>query len=233
MKSLTFSFLLTWFIGSNATLTQDALVQALNVPKELATHLIERIKNIDQLNTSYAPYYPILSQVFIKERGYKVGCEIGVFTGGHAEFTLANSDLEKLFCIDSYIAPLNSSTTITNGFEKCYWQACWDTIYYYAIDKLSQFSDRVKFIRLSAEQAAPMIEDYSLDFVFIDGDHSYDAVLADCTNYYNKVRSGGIVAGDDYNIEDVSNAVQYFFKQKNLAINIYPGQARFWWVEKP
>ena len=78
-----------------------------------------------------------------------------------------------------------------------------------------------------------MIVDDSLDFVFIDGDHSYAAVLADCTNYYDKVRSGGIIAGDDYNMDDVGRALYDFFGEKKLIINVYVGQNRFWWVEKP
>ena len=41
-----------------------------------------------------------------------------------------------------------------------------------------------------------MIADGSLDFVFIDGDHSYTGVLSDCANYYDKVRSGGTAVRD-------------------------------------
>lgn len=232
MRNLRFIFLLIWFTGLNATLTQLNMAQILQVSEKLAKRIIERIEYIDRLNTSYASYYPILSKI-LKERNYKIGCEIGIFTGGHAEFVLSNSSVEKLYCIDPYITPKNVVTIITDGFEKIYWQTCWDAIYYYTMDKLSAFGNRAQFIRLPAEQAAIRIDDHNLDFIFIDGDHSYDAVFADCTNYYNKVRSGGIIAGDDYDINDVGQAVRDFFEQKNLIINIYPGQKRFWWVEKP
>ena len=186
MKVLTFAFLLTWLAGCNAKLAQHMMAHILHISDERAAHIIERIGNIDRLNTYHASYYPILAHKFLKERGYKTGCEIGVFTGGHAEFILANSAVEKLYCIDPYIAPMDVVSSITHGFEKSYWQVCWETIYYYAVDKLSAFGNRAQFIRLSAEQAAPLIADDSLDFAFIDGDHSYDAVLADCTNYYSK-----------------------------------------------
>ncbi len=62
-------------------------------------------------------YYSILSK-FIKERGYKVGCEVGTFTGGHAEFILANTTVEKLYCVDPYIAPMDIETMITNWISK-------------------------------------------------------------------------------------------------------------------
>ncbi len=233
MRILTFVVLLTWFIMSNAQLVQHNMAQVLHVPEVLAAHMIERIGYIDRLNTSHAPYYPILSNAFLKERGYKIGCEIGVFTAGHAAFILANTAVEKLYCVDSYIAPMHIVTTITDGFDRRYWQACWDTMYHYAVDKLSAFGKRAYFIRMSAAQAASMIADHSLDFIFIDGDHSYAGALSDCGNYYDKVRSGGMIAGDDYNIDDVGRAVRDFFGQKKLVINVYPGQQRFWWVEKP
>ena len=232
MKILTYAFLLSSFLVTQAELVQHDMAQVLHVSEDLAASIIKRIKYIDRLNTSHAPYYPILSQ-FLKERGYKTGCEVGVFTGGHAEFILANSPVEKLYCVDSYRAPMHTDTIITEGFERSHWQACWETIYHYSVDKLAAFGDRAEFIRLPSEQAATMIADDSLDFVFIDGDHSYAGALADCVNYYDKVRSGGIVAGDDYNIEDVGRALHDFFGEKKLVINIYAGQKRFWWVEKP
>lgn len=235
MKNLKFIliFLLSVFAETNAKLDHYNMAHILNIPVELSKQIIDRVEYIDQINTNHASYYSILSDVFLKKREYKIGCEIGIFTGGHAKSILANSNVEKLYCIDPYIAPLNTDSMITNGFEKNYWQACWDMIYYHAMDKVSEYRNRAQFIRLPADQGAITIEDHSLDFIFIDGDHSYAAVLSDCTNYYNKVRSGGIISGDDYQIHDVAQAIQDFFREKNLVINIYPGQKRFWWVEKP
>lgn len=233
MKIVKFIFLLSIFIVLNAQLNKHDLAQLLHLSEELAARMIERTSVIDQLNNYHASsYYPILCHKFLNNRNYKIGCEIGVFTGGHAEFILANSAIEKLYCVDPYISPTHF-TNITEGFENSYWQACWDTIFFYTVEKLSKFGNRAQFIRLPASQAARKINNYSLDFVFIDGDHSYDAVLSDCTNYYNKVRSGGLIAGDDYGIDEVGQAVREFFQQKKLVINVYGEQQRFWAVEKP
>lgn len=46
--------------------------------------------------------------------------------------------------------------------------------------------------------AAKHQADGSLDFVFIDADHTYESVLADIDAWLPKVRSGGILAGHDY-----------------------------------
>jgi predicted O-methyltransferase YrrM len=41
-------------------------------------------------------------------------------------------------------------------------------------------------------------EDESLDFVFIDGDHSYNGVKKDLKGWFPKIKNGGIIAGHDY-----------------------------------
>jgi len=46
--------------------------------------------------------------------------------------------------------------------------------------------------------AAKRIPKSSLDFVYIDANHSFDEVMQDIIHWAPKVRSGGIVAGHDY-----------------------------------
>ncbi len=53
-------------------------------------------------------------------------------------------------------------------------------------------------MKMKSEEAAPMISDESLDFVYIDGDHSFDAVMLDLILWSRKVRPGGLVWGHDY-----------------------------------
>ena len=50
-------------------------------------------------------------------------------------------------------------------------------------------------------------EDASLDFVFIDGDHSYDQVLADMRAWLPKVKDGGWLGGHDVGIPEVRQAL--------------------------
>ena len=38
----------------------------------------------------------------------------------------------------------------------------------------------------------------SIDFVYIDGDHSYESIQQDLYYWYNKVKPGGIIGGHDY-----------------------------------
>lgn len=51
---------------------------------------------------------------------------------------------------------------------------------------------------LMSDEAAASYADHYFDFVFIDADHSYDAVMKDITNWRSKVKPGGILAGHDF-----------------------------------
>jgi predicted O-methyltransferase YrrM len=51
---------------------------------------------------------------------------------------------------------------------------------------------------MPSSQAVKKFRGQPLDFVYIDGDHGYEAVINDITNYSSKVRPGGIIAGHDY-----------------------------------
>jgi hypothetical protein len=46
--------------------------------------------------------------------------------------------------------------------------------------------------------AATAFEDESLDWVYIDADHSYEGVKNDLDAYFRTVKPGGFIAGDDY-----------------------------------
>ena len=57
------------------------------------------------------------------------------------------------------------------------------------------------------------------DFLYIDGNHRYEAVKSDLINYYPRVKKGGIISGHDYEFEgtpDVKKAVDEFFKKPPL-----------------
>lgn len=65
-------------------------------------------------------------------------------------------------------------------------------------------------------------EDEHFDFIYIDGDHSYDGVMSDLIVSYNKVKRGGYIMGHDYMIqrwEGVYSAVNDFYNQYTLKID--------------
>lgn len=74
-------------------------------------------------------------------------------------------------------------------------------------------------IKLSTREAHKLFEDNSLDFVFIDADHSYDGVMEDIKFWYPKVKQGCTFAGHDYDWTGVKAAVTDFFVAKPVYIN--------------
>ena len=72
--------------------------------------------------------------------------------------------------------------------------------------------DNVEIIRMKSEDAVSMFVDDYFDYVYIDGEHSYAAVMRHLTNYLPKVKVGGYLIGDDYGWSGIAPAVQDFLK---------------------
>ena len=63
---------------------------------------------------------------------------------------------------------------------------------------VARFGTKAVLVRKSSVEAAAQFEDASIDFVYLDARHTYDAVMEDLEAWWPKVRPGGIVAGEDY-----------------------------------
>ena len=130
-----------------------------------------------------------------------VGAEIGCCRGGTTRYLLENLPNLYLHGIDPYEIYIDWNGTPFGQEEHMH----------YMLSNIDLFKDRFNFIKKSSDEASKYIKDDSLDFIFIDGLHTYEQVLIDCDNYYSKIKSGGIFAGHDYNvIEGVKNAVDKY-----------------------
>lgn len=121
------------------------------------------------------------------ELGFKRGAEIGVAEGKYSEVLCqANPDLH-LLCVDPWHAYSNNPQK--KSPEK-------DAYAYNEAKRRLQPFAATMDMRLSME-AVRDVGDISLDFVYIDGHHGFDYVMQDLIEWSKRVRSGGIVAGDD------------------------------------
>lgn len=122
----------------------------------------------------------------LAEIGFNYGAEVGVRKAAFSKrFLLANPNL-KMLCIDPW-----------KGYHGIP-QSRQDKYFNYAINNLAEFGDRVKFIRKASMDALDDVEDGTLDFIYIDGNHRFDYVCPDIIFWSYKVRPGGIVACHDY-----------------------------------
>ena len=74
-------------------------------------------------------------------------------------------------------------------------------LYHLFLDNMKRAGtlDTVHVYPMDANVAANLIyDDESLDFVFIDADHSYECVKNDIARWMPKVKKGGVISGDDY-----------------------------------
>lgn len=86
-----------------------------------------------------------------------------------------------------------------------------------------KYPDRTKFIRDDTDRAAEQVENESLDFVFIDADHSEEGVTNDIKNWGPKVKLGGFIIGHDYHSggwPSVVNAVNKTLGSENITTDV-------------
>lgn len=135
-----------------------------------------------------------------------VGCEIGVCHGFSTEYFMKHvPTISKLYGVDPYPSFVDwDGTRVTAERQQETKARCFQ--------RLMPFLDKVSLVYTTSEEFASTIEDNALDFVFIDGDHSYEATLKDCQLYWPKVKSGGMFAGHDINLQSVDKALREFFK---------------------
>ena len=79
-----------------------------------------------------------------------------------------------------------------------------------AMNTLGPYEERVKVHRMLSTEAAKEIGDESVDFVYVDANHSYAAVKEDLEIWYKKIKPGGMLMGDDYHLypeEDKFNSM--------------------------
>jgi predicted O-methyltransferase YrrM len=121
-------------------------------------------------------------------RGYTTGAEIGVWHGKFSSKLKAANPALTLLCVDA-----------------------WQSFHGYVDTKAStHMAEAEAAARALLEpmgcdirkgtsvDIAATVPDRSLDFVYIDADHSKRAVLEDLRAWAPKVKSGGVISGHDY-----------------------------------
>ena len=158
---------------------------------------------------------------FSKERGFKKGAELGVRWGQTSRYLLVNTDLEMIGVDLMRVQP----EKIGEG-QETYSHWPWDK-YRKQVDEIARmFPDRWTLMEMDTSEAADLIPDGSLDFVFIDADHSYNGVKTDIQNWLPKVT--GLVIGHDIDREGVRTAVEESFSAYDTR---WKAWNNCWWAE--
>lgn len=130
------------------------------------------------------------------ELGFKRGAEIGVRTGKFSEILCTHvKGLKKLYSIDPW--GLVAEDPISRDYLRKYGAPVFDKIYRQATRRLRKYPI-CEMIKKTSLEAVLDFEYDCLDFVYIDGAHTFDYVMVDIIEWAKRVRKGGIISGDDY-----------------------------------
>lgn len=93
----------------------------------------------------------------------------------------------------------------------------------------------VEAIWMPSLEAAATFGDDSVDLVYLDADHRYEAVRADIAAWWPKVKPGGLLMGHDYGpgSPGVMRAVEERFRDGRVyGFELSAGRWRVWKVRK-
>lgn len=150
----------------------------------------------------------LVIEKFIKMHGWTYGVELGVWKGRTFKHLLNSVPNLRMVGVDLYAPQIENEgpekwTKGENGHE-------WDhEAYYNDLVSFSRYKNaRGKIIRDYTFNAVKEFKDSEIDFVFIDADHSYEAVKKDIEDWDPKVKIGGYVFGHDIDWPTVKQAVE-------------------------
>lgn len=158
------------------------------------------------------------------------GAEIGVFRGSLSSLLLARPDLH-LTMIDSWEGDGAAYVDPNSDWHGGLSQARQDNFLRTAIALTDFANDRRLLLRGRSLDAVSEIADASLDFVFLDADHSAVALAADIAAWAPKVKPGGILCGHDFAnplFPEVEPTVLAYGKDR--AIGIETGDDYTWFL---
>ena len=175
--------------------------------------------------------------------GLKSGVEIGVDKGDFANHILNASQIGKYYCVDTWQNDFGSDHR-PDAYDKD-----GDNRFNGARTLLQgHINDgRTSLLRMTSMAASTFFPKESLDFCYIDGDHSLEGIYMDLKAWIPKIRIGGIIAGHDYKdghksgINDyfgeqldfhVKTAVDYFCRRYGYKLNVTGGLILSWWFVK-
>jgi SAM-dependent methyltransferase len=146
-----------------------------------------------------------------------MGAEVGTWKGDFSAQLLEYSKPKLLYLIDPWTYRGDPEYEHAMYGPESGGQADMDEIYGSVLIRFrtQTKSGSVVVWRKSSNEGARDLPDGSLDWVYIDGDHTYAAVKADLEAFRRVVKPRGVISGDDYDddgwwADGVTKAVDEF-----------------------
>jgi len=158
-----------------------------------------------------------------------IGAEIGVWKG-YSSKKFLKKNLKKLYLVDpwsieafllspelDYISKYAKTVGSNNpaDFQKLY-----DSIYLNLAEEMKEYPEAEIFRQCSVDWFDSFTGE-KLDWIYIDGDHTYTGVKSDLENSLNVMKEDGIIFGDDFHQPEVKTAAYEFIAEHDLTIEVH------------
>jgi len=166
---------------------------------------MKHYQDIDGWFNHEAAYDYLISQM--PEGGTFV--ELGAWLGKSSAYLCDKATGKQITIIDTWKGSPNELTTTHKLATE---------VDIYQMFKANMGERKYKSIKATSKAASKKFADESLDVVFIDLTHTYEAVKEDIALWLPKVKKGGYLAGDDYheNWQGVIQAVDELLPNRIL-----------------
>lgn len=130
--------------------------------------------------------------------------EVGVWQGNFAKFILERCEfIERYYMIDPWARLPDWNKPYNVGQKK------FDEVYDEAMKKTGFASEKRIVLRGRTSEVIGQIPDHSLDFAYIDGDHTLRGITIDLIKLLPKIRENGLIGGDDFTTNPWQHGVRF------------------------
>jgi hypothetical protein len=145
----------------------------------------------DSTNSMFFGFTDMLKELKNLKGNNTTMIEIGSYMGESTMLFASSNIFNKIYTIDPHdgIEKFNERENITWG----------EVVDEYKLN--TRYFDNIIHYEDYSYNVVDNFKDNSIDFIYIDANHSYESVKQDLSMYYPKVKDGGYIGGHDYSNE--------------------------------
>lgn len=179
----------------------------------------------DLIENNLSGNNPVFEKVILKTKP-KLIIEVGTWLGGSAFYMLElckkhNLDT-KIICVDTWLGGLEFRTwpelyeqmMFVNGYPNVYYQFIANVI-------KKGYQESIIPFPITSTIAANFFKHHKIqaDLIYIDGSHDVQDVFQDLNSYWDIVKDGGILFGDDADWPGVLTAINHYKPNQRIILN--------------